>query len=619
MFRTTVVSVVLSVATAACAPSATDALEPPPEAWPEQRELVYPWLSEGDIATADLIMSGVWDLPRFDPVELTYPPTWTEDPYDENYWRFIFYGLRPLRHLIGAYDETGDIVYIETLAEIVESFVDQRDRSPHLADPHATAFRTMVQVVSYGALERAGLLRGELEAKLRASIGTDATYLADPKNFQADYNHGFTEAAALLLVANTFPDSEGWEDLAMDRLDALMTDAVDVDGVEVENSPFYHFYVLRFVRDIAAWADVNEIELSPAIPDGVDKMIDYAARIVMPNGKIPLIGSSVVRTVDAASGSSIQSIAAEDPQFAFVVNQGTSGTPPDVSSVIYPVSGTAILRSGFGDSETYSDQTHIVFDVGAYRTDHSHLDALSVNIFGAGVAVLPDSGLFTYEPGTDFDFFHGTASHNTVLVDGKDQQEGDVVAGLTDSGYEWSYQSGRHDLYAGVTHRRAVTLIGTNLITVIDLLDASDGHEYTQLWHFAPELDVRVEGSDVFATTMEGVDIVHVEQADDGGIPVLGIGDDAGIPGWYSELYEVKVPNSVAAYTVNASAARFVTLVALGTTAQPEAATITASGSGDDVVLTVCGTESSVEVSITDLSGPDESVTVGTATCDSSP
>ena len=102
--------------------------------------------------------------------------------------------------------------------------------------------------------------------------------------------------------------------------------------------------------------------------------------------------------------------------------------------MIFPESGTAVLRSGFGDAETYGDQTHIVFDVGTYRTDHSQLDALSVNIYGAGLAVLPDSGLFTYEPGSDFDYFNSTAAHNTVLVDGKDQAAGEVAAGFRRAG-----------------------------------------------------------------------------------------------------------------------------------------------------------------------------------------
>ncbi|MEA3511376.1 MAG: heparinase II/III family protein, partial [Actinomycetota bacterium] len=436
------IALLIALTAAACSASVSTELSPPAEAWPEQRELVYGWLGEGDMATADLLREGVWDLPRFDPIELDSPPTWTEDPYGENYWRFIFYGLRPLRHLLAAYEETGDVGYLETLAELLESFASERDESPYVTDPHAAAFRTMVQIASYGVLSRAELLDADLEVALRGSIGKDAAFLADPANFQGGYNHGFTEAAALLLVAETFPETGEWGDIARDRLDRLMVEAVDPDGVEVENSPFYHFYVMAFVADIAAWAERNDITLPTTLSGRLDKMADYAAWILMPNGQVPLVGSSVIRTADAASVDELTELATGHPQLEFVLSRGATGEAPEKNSVLFPDSGTAILRSGFGTTETYEQETHIVFDVGPYRTDHSHLDALSVNVHAAGATVFPDSGLFTYEPGADFDYFHGTAAHNTVLVDGQDQSEGAAVAGLTETGDGWSYQSG---------------------------------------------------------------------------------------------------------------------------------------------------------------------------------
>ena len=155
-------------------------------------------------------------------------------------------------------------------------------------------------------------------------------------------------------------------------------------------------------------------------------------------------------------------------------------------------------------------------------------------------------------------------------------------------------------------HRRAVTLLGRDLIAVVDLLDASTEREFTQLWHFSPKLDVRTDGRSVIATTTSGDDVVRIEQAADGGVPTLSIGDNGDFPGWYSGRYEIKVPASVAGYTVNAPTARYVTLLALGPDAQSEAATI-------------CGTEAGISVAITDLAGPAESVTVGLASCDGSP
>ncbi len=601
----------------ACGQSGGSDLSPPDEPWSERREMMYPWLRAGDTATADLIREGIWDLPRFDPIELAYPPTWTEDPYEEPYWRFIFYGLRPLKHLLSAYDETGDLVYLETLADLLESFALRRAASPYVDDPHAAAFRTMVQVASYGTLSRAGLLDDDLEKVMRASIATDARFLADPLNFEGGYNHGFTEAAALLLVAETFPDTGDWGDLARSRLDRVMVDAVDIDGVEVENSPFYHFYVMRFSADIAAWADRNAVGLPDTFSQRLENMTDYAAWIVMPDSRVPLLGSSVTRIADTASTVELADLAAKHPHLEFVLSRGAEGAAPNENHKLFPESGTSILRSGFGTEETFWQQTHIIFDVGPYRTNHSQLDALSLNIHAAGLTLLPDSGLFSYESGPDFDYFHGTAAHNTVLVNGQDQLEGAATAGLSTGGDFWSYQSGRHELYPGVVHRRGVALIGRDLVAVVDLLEASQSSEFVQLWHFAPELDARIEAGTVIAAADAG-DVVAIYQAGDGRTPTVGAGDDGAHPGWHSASYEIKVPSAVAGYAEQGNTARYLTLLAFGPAAQSEAVVFEAARSGDGLELTICGPDTALTLAIDDLAGPSESVTVAAADCEAS-
>jgi hypothetical protein len=112
----------------------------------------------------------------------------------------------------------------------------------------------------------------------------------------------------------------------------------------------------------------------------------------------------------------------------------------------------AMLDFGFGTAQDFLRQTHVIFDVGPYRTSHSHLDALAMQLYSAGRTLLPDSGLFTSEPGPEFDYLHGTRAHNTLVVDEQAQREGSAVAGLSTGGRPggWAYQSGSHTLYEGV-------------------------------------------------------------------------------------------------------------------------------------------------------------------------
>jgi hypothetical protein len=52
---------------------------------------------------------------------------------------------------------------------------------------------------------------------------------------------------------------------------------------------------------------------------------------------------------------------------------------------------------------------------------HAHADALSFQLWWRGRPVLVDPGTFTYEPGSDRDWFRSTRAHSTVRVDGRDQ------------------------------------------------------------------------------------------------------------------------------------------------------------------------------------------------------
>ena len=76
--------------------------------------------------------------------------------------------------------------------------------------------------------------------------------------------------------------------------------------------------------------------------------------------------------------------------------------------MLFPVSGLFVLRSPTTSTAELRDQSFVTFDTGAYRTDHSHLDALSVTLYSHGTTRVPEAGLFTYVPGPDFDYFHGT-------------------------------------------------------------------------------------------------------------------------------------------------------------------------------------------------------------------
>ena len=57
----------------------------------------------------------------------------------------------------------------------------------------------------------------------------------------------------------------------------------------------------------------------------------------------------------------------------------------------------------------------------AFLPAHAHADALSFQLWWHGSPVLVDAGTFTYEAGSDRDWFRSTRAHSTIRVDGRDQ------------------------------------------------------------------------------------------------------------------------------------------------------------------------------------------------------
>jgi len=81
-----------------------------------------------------------------------------------------------------------------------------------------------------------------------------------------------------------------------------------------------------------------------------------------------------------------------------------------------------------------------------------------------------------YEDGKYKSYFKGTSSHNTVVVDGKDQgKTGTVITGelVQEDGY--TYQTAQHNLYLGVLHKRSVIMIGDNVIILVDDMISTGG------------------------------------------------------------------------------------------------------------------------------------------------
>ena len=538
-------------------------------AGPNGKNYVYTSTTTGSKSVADDLLRGVVDMPRYAPVHVGLHPTWRENPFDAVYWRLNYYSLRPTQSLLAAYIQTGDDTYARRLIALDESFF-AHDRSPAARawqDDHAVSFRTMILINDWWRLRQYHQLTETDSALYLRELERTGQFLADRNHYQPEYNHGTNEAAALFDLALNFPTlphAHTWLALARQRLSQSMDDLVDGDGALIENSPYYHFYTLDKYWQILAFADRFHYTIAPNFRARLRQMITYATYILQPDSSVPLLGASLTSVIHA-HGSFAQ-MAEANPYFQYVLTHGEKGKVPPRTSVLFPHTGQTILRSGWGRGSTFEHQSFLTFNVGSYRTPHSHLDILGITLFGAGTQLLSDAGLYTYNPGRMHAYFRGTSAHNTVVVDGKNQAQGAAAEGRFVDTDGIAYQTGTSQLYEGVTHRRLVMMIDRTHFLVVDRLSSTARHRYDQMFHLAPGAIVRRRGLTITGEYPEAKTSITLQQLDPRGLSASVVSGrlHPTILGLCSLTYQKAVPCPAISYESRGVDARFTTLLTIG-------------------------------------------------------
>jgi peptidoglycan/xylan/chitin deacetylase (PgdA/CDA1 family) len=527
------------------------------------REVVYDFLNRGDIEIANLMLENIYDITRYNPITIKNIE-WDEDPYDEKYWKFLFYSLRPTRHLLYTWIETGDNKYMEKLVSMLESYTDiGLDKEETWSDYHAVAFRAMVLNNSWWKLREENALSYSTNAKILKAISQHGEFLLSPEHYEEGHNHGINEAVALLTISVNFPDlpgAEQWESVAKKRLSDSLSNLIDRDGALIENSPYYHFYVLEKYSQIYSFTKDHNILISEDFEGKINSMIDYATYILQPNLEIPLIGASLKDEIKLSG--EMEKLASNNPSLMYVLSRGEKGLVPNITSKYFEYSGQTILRSNWSKGEEFKNQPYLFFDVGSYRTLHSDLDALNFTLFANGMDLIVDPGLYSYEANKYSSYFDGTIGHNTVMVDDSDQLIGSAYPSpiVEENGY--SYQAANHNLYPGVTHYRTVALLEDNLVLIMDKLVSKDKHNYKQIFHIAPELEIELNDLSIIAKDKSGNTAMRIHQLSKNNISTnVDIGNDEEINGWCSNEYEKLIPCYAVSYEQESEQAVFVTVI----------------------------------------------------------
>lgn len=209
----------------------------------------------------------------------------------------------------------------------------------------------------------------------------------------------------------------------------------------------------------------------------------------------------------------------------------------DRRSVSFRTTGMHVLRA--------DDEHFAAFRCGTVRERYGHIDQLHVDLWWRGQNVLADSGSYSYNESPQWHaWFVRTASHNTVVVDGRDQMlhyRQFKVVHFTPAeldAFEPARVAGHHDGWKrelGVTHRREVVMGSADVWVVRDRVEGTGEHEAVLHWLCGP-FPWRREGEAVVLETPRGDFAVAVFAADGRPLPIEVE------EGWLSRTYSTRLP-----------------------------------------------------------------------------
>lgn len=537
------------------------------------------WFEPAELTpVADELLASRYELTSLPPAGLPDDLSWREDPHDNREWRWELHNMSYVVHLSRAHAAVGNLEYLRRAEELVLDWIEDNSRyalapGEFVWDDHGTAIRLANWLLFWEVWVRSPLATpAKLEVILGSMLG-HARKLASPDFYWERHNHGIDQDRSLLGFAVLFPElssAAGWRRLALERLEIQLNETISPAGVHLEHSPGYHLYMMERLQDVerflAAFQLDDKFEID--LHELQARMARFASTTVQPDGHIVPIGDT--RAARIGSYRAHEHPAAR-PWLDFHVSGGATGMLRDTVAA-YLDEGYASVRDFAGGTLEFGESLHLFFTAAAHesagRRGHKHADDLSFVLAYGGRPFLTDPGFYGYTQDANRDFVTRSRAHNVVLIDGEDfagwdsRLEGVTVADdhTTIRGSHWNYPGFRHT-------RTIVHVPPAKLVLVDELVPtdrSSDGHEFTQLFHFAPDLGVEPEtGASGIIATPAGFATdcprFHLRQLfDDVQLGVVR-GQSEPMLGWQSAADGVLVPASTAMFSSSAREGLFVT------------------------------------------------------------
>jgi len=304
-------------------------------------------------------------------------------------------------------------------------------------------------------------------------------------------NHLLENGFSLLFGAYYFKEDRFYDKAREILLEELEEQILD-DGAHFELSPMYHQLMLFRVLDclnLVQNSPWKHQELLSFLRQKAEKMLGWLELMTYENGDIPLLN-------DSANGIAPSS----EELFAYAKCLNVSAQK------------TALSQSGY--RKRSFDTYECLVDVGNVAPDyipgHAHSDTFNFELYVKNQAVIVDTGISTYENNAQRTLERSTISHNTVVLDGKNQTEvwgGFRVAQrakIVDLKESEEQLEATHDGYKklGYLHTRQWDFSDTK-ICITDTINGKTPQSAIAYLHFHPDIKIRIINNVVLSSLIE--------------------------------------------------------------------------------------------------------------------
>lgn len=350
--------------------------------------------------------------------------------------------------------------------------------------------------------------------------------------YEVTSNHFLSNVLGLHFLGDLFGDlaSGGrWRRAAREWLEQEMRVQVLADGADYESSIPYHRLVAELFLGGARLAASQGEPLSRAYVDRLRTMIEYLAAVLRPDGLMPVVGDADDGRLHIARGYGDSN--PQDPRHLLAAggaflgrDEWTIAAGPDagweaawwgLESTAEAARPSSSTRRGVqhfldaGVTVLRDDDSYLLVTNGRVGTNgfgnHKHNDQLSFEYHVGGAALVVDPGSYVYTPDPDArNLFRSTAYHNTLSVDGVEQNElrPEWLFRLFEQAHPEHLRvgdeprleyTGRHVGYRRlpqpVIHTRRFGLDASTLV-VEDVVDGAGRHTLRWHFHFDPGVEI---------------------------------------------------------------------------------------------------------------------------------